>query len=72
MGLIYLDLSNNQFGSKGIEMLSTFIKHKKCILKDLNISDCRIHMRGAAVFFNALLKCTTMQILKMNRNEFGA
>lgn len=41
-------------------------------MKELVAANCKIHMRGAVLFFQGIAKCFTLETLNLNGNEFGS
>ena len=53
-GLTDLDISLNHIGNQGVDILSTYIKSRFTSLIKLNISKCKIQVRGAVNIFRAI------------------
>ena len=70
-GLTDLDISLNHIGNQGADILSTYIKSKYTSLIKLNISECKIQIRGAVNILRAISQQIYLQDFNIAKNDIG-
>lgn len=70
-GLVDLDISLNHIGNQGVDILSTYIKSKYTSLILLNISACKIQIRGATNILRAISQQIYLQDFNIAKNDIG-
>lgn len=69
--ILQLIISKNPLGNNGIERFSTALRHDKCKLNCLIMTQCDFNHMGARLLYLAVRVCQTIQTFELDKNKLN-